>query len=423
MAARPGLHGLLVRAATAAGVAVSIQDQTVRLHPLTLVDDGDDVLVGHPEQGTYVAVPKVAGLIVRRLLAGATLKQVTADAAAFAGEPVDVEDFVDTLRELGFVAGDDDGQPALPLTPTAPVQQRRWNGGPPARLVRPLFSRFAWTCYALAAVWSVASFLIWPRLLPHPGRVFFASDDGVSILALFGAVYLLVAIHELWHWLAARALGIKSRFGIDRRLFFLVIETDLSQLWSVPRRSRYGPQLAGLAIDMLILGLLQVVAVTASPPRIISALAYVVVANSLWQCMIFLRTDLYGVFVTATGCRDLWRVKSLLLRRAFGRLSQAQAGELAAAGSRDLAVGSWFRWLFVGGCCLAVGYFGYFFVPVLWHVTAWSATGLRLGPGQVGFWWRGFVGVLTFLPIIGVVAVAARAAVLARGGRSRPDAG
>jgi putative peptide zinc metalloprotease protein len=392
---------------------MTIQDQTVRLRPLTVVDDGDDVLIGDPGQGSYVAVPRVAGLIVRQLLAGSTLGEAAREAAEFAGEPVDVEDFLGALRELGFVAdGDEEPAGARPM-PTAPVQQRRWNSGPPARLVRPLFSPLAWSCYALAALWSVASFAIWPRLLPHPGQVFFAADDGASILALFAAVYALVAVHELWHWLAARAAGITSRFGIDRRLFFLVIETDLSQLWSVPRRSRYGPQLAGLAIDMVILGVLQLVAVTTSPPRIIAALTYVVVANSLWQCMIFLRTDLYGVFVTAMGCRDLWRVKSLLLRRALRRLSPAQAAELAAADPRDLAVGAWFRWLFAGGCFLAAGYFAFFFVPVLWHVGAWSGTGLRLGPGQGAFWWRGFAGALTFLPIVGVIAVAIRAAMLA----------
>jgi hypothetical protein len=32
---------------------------------------------------------------------------------------------------------------------------------------------------------------------------------------------------------------------------------------------------------------------------------------------VFLRTDLYGGLVTATGCRNLWTVTSLLLRPAF----------------------------------------------------------------------------------------------------------
>ena len=110
----------------------------------------------------------------------------------------------------------------------------------------------------------------------------------------------------MWHWLAARALDLRTRFGGDRRLFFLVFETDLSQLWSVPRRRWYGPQLAGLAIDMVVLGALLGVQLVAGPVRPLPAPVFVL-ASTLWQCMVFLRTDLYGVLVTATGCRDLWQ--------------------------------------------------------------------------------------------------------------------
>ena len=159
---------------------------------------------------------------------------------------------------------------------------------------------------------------------------------------------------------AARAV----RFGIDRRLWLLVFETDLSQLWTIPRRQRYGPQLAGLAIDAVVLALLLAVELLAvasriSPPpllaRLLAALAFLKVAGMLWQCLVFMRTDLYdGVLVTATGCRNLWQVKSLLLRQAFGRLSPAQAAEVAEADPRDLRVGRWFRWVYLAGLVAAL---------------------------------------------------------------------
>ena len=160
---------------------------------------------------------------------------------------------------------------------------------------------------------------------------------GAAVIML-PVTYVLVGLHEMWHWLAARALDLRTRFGIDRRLFFLVFETDLSQLWTLPRRRRYGPQLAGLAIDMVVMGVLLAGQLVVAPVRPLRAMVFVLVASTVWQCMLFLRTDMYGVLVTATGCRDLWRVKSLLVRRVLGRLDERQRAELVRADPRDVRV-------------------------------------------------------------------------------------
>src|SRR5690606_24378543 len=120
--------------------------------------------------------------------------------------------------------------------------------GVPAWLARPLFGRVAWTVYGLAAIFDVAALVLVPSLLPVPAQDAFTLDDaGLSGLLLYVFQLALVAVHECWHWLADRSLAIPARFGADRRMAFLVCETDLSQLWSVPRRQRYGPLLAGLA--------------------------------------------------------------------------------------------------------------------------------------------------------------------------------
>lgn len=377
-------------------------DATVRLRPLSVVDEGDDVLIGDPERGSFVAVPAVGGVVVRALLAGATVAEAGERASAFAGEPVDMADFLTALHDLGFV--DDRAEAAAPVT-TAPVQQRGWIGGPPAALVRPLFSRVAWWVYGLAALGAVGCFAVRPDLWPRPADLLITGDLGTSLLIMLPVTYLLVGLHEAWHWLAARALDLRTRFGVDRRLFFLVFETDLSQLWSVPRRRRYGPQLAGLAIDGVLLAALLTAQLVAGPVRPLPALVFVLVASTLWQCMIFLRTDLYGVLVTATGCRDLWRVKSLLLRRAAGRLDERQRAELDRADPHDLRVGLWFRWVWLAGCVLAAGYFAVFYLPLLISVARWAGDGVGAGPGSLRFWWGLLVAVLVYAPIVATAAI------------------
>ena len=370
---------------------------TLRLRPLSVVEEGEDVLIGDPERGAFVAVPAVGGVVVRALLDGATVAEAGARASAFAGEPVDMADFVAALHDLGFVAADDD-EPAAPVA-TAPVQQRGWTGGPPAALVRPLFSTVAWCVYGLAAVAVVACFLLRPELWPRPTDLLITGDLGTSLLIMLPVTYLLVGLHEIWHWLAARALNLRTRFGVDRRLFFLVFETDLSQLWSVPRNKRYGPQLAGLAIDLVLIAGLLTAQLVAGPVRPLPALVFVLVAGALWQCMVFLRTDLYGVLVTATGCRDLWRVKSLLLRRAFGRLDQRQREELDRADPRDVRAGTWFRWVWLAGGFVTAAYFALFYLPLLTYVARWAGDGFAAGAGSARFWWGLLVALMVYAPI------------------------
>lgn len=394
--------------------------ERVRLRPLTLVDDGDDVVVGDPASGQFIAVPPVGAIVIRALQRGATLEECAEMARRDAGEPVDVVSFVETLRELGFVDDQPIAHPheadASPPTPaaTAPLQQRRWLTGVRPERARPLFSPAAWAVYAAALVFCAGCFVLRPELLPAPGDLFFLGDEGLSLVAVLPLAYLLAAVHEAWHWLAARSLGLPSRFGVDRRLYLLVFETDLTPLWSVPRRQRYGPQLAGLAVDVVVLAALLAVelladagwlALPAPAAGLVAALVFVKVAGILWQCLVFLRTDLYGVLVTATGCRNLWEVKSLLLRQAFGRLSAEQAAELAAADPRDVRVGRWFRWVYLAGFVAALAYFAGFYLPVMVRMLAWSAAGLQADPAEPRFWLVAAGSLLLFLPPLTVLGI------------------
>jgi putative peptide zinc metalloprotease protein len=140
----------------------------------------------------------------------------------------------------------------------------------------------------------------------------------------------------------------------------------------------------------------------------VAALVYLKVAAFCFQLLVFLRTDLYAVLVTAAGCRNLWQVKSLLLRGAFGRLTPDQRRILAAADPRDLRTGRWFRWLYLAGLLALAGYFSAFVLPVLWGVARWTAAGLTAGPGQATFWWTTTVTVIIWYPVAAAAAIAAR---------------
>lgn len=380
------------------------ESSRVRLRPLSVVEDGEDVLVGDPETGTFVAMPVVGAVVIAALRRGATVAEAAREAEAFAGEPVDIPDFVGTLRDLGFLEPD---KPAAPERAGEPGP--RWIRGVRPELARPLFGRAAWTVYAACVLFDLAMFTFRPALRPDPAAdAFVFGDVGLSALVLTPFALAVMAVHECWHWLAARAAGVPARFGLDRRVLFLVFETDLSQLWAVPRRRRYGPLLAGLAADGTVLACLLAARLAGAAAPVLAAWSFVLVSHMAWQCMIFLRTDLYAVLVTAAGCRDLWRVKTLLLRRAFGRLRPDEAAELAAAHPRDLRVGRWFRWLWLAGFGAVAAWAVVFFVPVVPPVLEWTAGRLAQGPLTAGFWSGLGCAAVVFGPWAAVAVLAVR---------------
>jgi hypothetical protein len=280
---------------------------------------------------------------------------------------------------------------------TAAIQQRRWLGGPGPRKVAWLFGRNAWVVYGTLFAFDIIVMAVRPQLIPQPRAVYLLlpAGAGPSLVLLFPFATALAAFHEVAHWLAARAAGLTARFGIDHRMYFLVFETDLSQLWALPRHRRFGPLLAGLAADSCLLAALLAIRLGAAGhwwapaaliARLAAALAFTLIAAMSWQCLLFLRTDLYAVLATAAGCHNLWRVKTLVLRRRLRILTPAQAAELAAASGRDRAVAAWFGWLWLAGFLAATAWFAWFYLPVLTHLATWSAAGIATSPTNGTFW-------------------------------------
>jgi hypothetical protein len=273
-------------------------------------------------------------------------------------------------------------------------------------------------CYAVLALLCVGAFAVVPELLPTPARdAFLLGDIGLSAALLVPLSMLTMALHECGHWLAARAIGLRARFGVDRRLMLLVFETDLTQLWSVPRHKRYGPLLGGIAIDVVLLSALLGMRLlihaglwtgSSQVDAVLATGVYLKLAGLLWQCMIFLRTDLYAVLVNLLGCHNLWRVKTLMLRKAFRRLTPPQAEELSLASAADRRAARWFRWLWLGGFAGVFAWFSVFVLPVIAVVLNWAVERMTAGPLDTRFWYGLICATLLLGPYLLAAALAVK---------------
>lgn len=383
-------------------------DSVVTFLPLTIVPEGDVAIVGNADADVFLALPEVGVMAIQALRAGSTISDAAVEAAAHAGEPVDVIGFVEGLVDTGLVTAVDGV--SVGTDSDIPIAADTDRSTLPTRLARPLFSPLAWYIYGVLACASVGLFIVRPSLWPSFRDVLFHPNIALCLLTMMLLSLALAAMHELAHWLAARAVGVDARLSVGRRQFLPVFEADLSGLWGIPRRGRYSPFLAGMAFDVVILTACLVPRWAAGegwielPSLLVGFLGVVVLRQVLglaWQTVIFLRTDLYAVLVTALGCYQLQRITQLTVRKWVRRLRSDDRAELMVAHPRDVQVARWFAPLTVVGLVGLYVYLVAFLIPGIVLVEQRVVTTLTTAPVGGGAFWQALtVGLVISLQVL-----------------------
>ncbi len=384
---------------------------------LSLVPEGDDVTVGNPATGTFVAVPAVGGIVLTALANGASLDEASQAARAHAGVEVDVPDFLTALESAGILVYDTGG---------GTERHVRWIAGVPQRAAKPFFGKAAWCFYTLALVFTGIAFAARPALRPSFESYMFLPDPMIAILVTYLFAMAVTVLHEGWHWLAARAEGVPARFRVSYRGAFVVAETDLSLLLTLPRRRRFGPMLAGPAFDVSVLAVavgLRWAYFDARAPigdttaRLLGALVLATMFNLVWQCAFFMRTDLYAILACALKCENLYRVSWLTLKSRLLPLRPPEAEELHAASTRDRSVASWFSLLYLVGMLGVFAFMLSIALPSAGGFVYWMVKNIAsLSFHQAAFWESVSVAVFTAAQLLAPIPLAIRERRLRRKG-------
>jgi putative peptide zinc metalloprotease protein len=304
------------------------RDSVVVVQPFSRQQEGDEVIIGRAETGVFLAVPAEAVELLEHLAEGKSVGEVSDFYEKKYGEVPDLDDLLSLMEAKGMVA---------PITESrggdvagAKVQQatrRRYHfNNFPQSLARRLFSRTSLVLCCAVVVAALAATVRDPWLAPTPGDLYFPDHRALSWTIVIAATYAAIFVHELGHLIAARAVGISSRIGISHRLWYLVAETDLTGLWSVPKRQRYMPMLAGILIDvvsgaslvlLLFLYRQDWLPLAGFWVRMVRAVAFTCWLRIVWQFFLFVRTDLYYVIATLFNCRNLLADTEVFLRNVL----------------------------------------------------------------------------------------------------------
>lgn len=339
--------------------------RTIRLHRLTMVTEDDGVMVGRPDIGSYALFPAEGAEALRMLDSGAPLGDVVAWFEQATGAELDVDDFLGALEELQFLLPDGAEKPA-----PAPVHWRR--------LGRWVFSWPAFALYCALTVAAAVAMTRDPSLRPSYHNVFFTHYLSLIPITLTALQIMCVLLHESFHALAGRRLGLPSTLRLGRRLYYLVAETRLDALLSVPRRRRYLPFLAGMMIDIVLISGLTLLAVALRGhgiprwcPALCLAVAFTCVLRVIWQFLFYLETDVYYVIATALRCADLQNAARFEIRTQYRRLLRRSPPHADAEWSdRDRTMARWYAPLIVAGYCFSLGSLIWAGIPTVAHF--WS---------------------------------------------------
>lgn len=360
-------------------------DASVSFHPLSFLPDRNDVgvVVGRRDSESFAVFDADDAALLERMVGGLPPDQAAAWYESEFGLPVDMPDFLETLDELGFLRRV--GEPAGDLQPPG----LEWLG-------RALFSRPAFVVLGLViAAWLLA-IRADPGIAPNPRQVFFTNSLVlVQLLVVFGQLPW-IGLHEACHVLAGRRLGLRSQLGMGIRLYFVVFETRMNGLLTVPHQKRYLPMLAGLAVDTFVICSLGLTAFAVRNPdgsepligRIALAMAFPILVRFAYQFLLFLQTDVYFIVATAIGTYDLHAAAQALIRnrlhRALGQSDKLIDEDQWTARDLKAARGYAPFYLLGAGVMIAIGVL--VIVPILRHIGHLAIVALSSSPLHVRFW-------------------------------------
>ena len=308
------------------------RDAYVEVSPFTRQAEGEEVVIGRPGGGEYFALPGEAVEILDALAAGRSVGEVQDAFEAEHGIVPDMEDLLGFLESQSLVRlrGEAGELPAVPATvaesagPTWLRALSRFES-----LGRWLFSPLALVLYALLAAAALAAVFLDPALAPRRSSLFFSRHSGPMLLAVAALSYVGVFFHEMGHVLAARAAGVPARLGIGNRLWVVVIEADLTALWSLPKRKRYLPLIAGPLVDVAFWSIVTLTLfgqqrgwlhLPLTATLLLKAMLFVYLMALSWQLFFFVRTDVYYGIATFFGCKNLLGDTESYLRNLLARL-------------------------------------------------------------------------------------------------------
>lgn len=354
------------------------------LRSLTIQKQSKHYIVEDSVTGEFYEMPQICIDAIEMISQSTPLEEIESCLKVnYPNEQINILDFVNQLVELDLVSEIE----GVVLTRNIESKDHAGFTWIPPSLGHLFFNHISVTLYILLLAASVAMLLFKPSLFPKYKDLFVFDLMLENVAAWLLITFILVLLHEFGHVLAVRSENLPARIEVGHRLFFVVLETDMSQVWSLPAEKRNKLYLAGMYFDIAILFGALTAQIFIGEPALISALLKLVVLDTfirlVYQACVYMKTDLYYVIENWTGCYNLMENGRNVLGKwlPFLKVAQTEMFEGEEKFVRRYAV------FYLAGVAATIALAAYYYIPQLIHaVSAIMLPGLTEPLTSLRFW-------------------------------------
>lgn len=225
-------------------------------------------------------------------------------------EDIDILEFINNLIELELL-NELDGQVLVDLSADRTDKKKdRKSAEWPNKLGRFLFRTPMIIIYFSSVFFWLWSFIKQPALIPDLHSMHMFGSMTVNVLIWASISLCLLAFHEFSHFLAARSYDVPAKYTFGHRMYFLVLETDISSVWKLQPKQRVIPYIAGMLNDSLMLSIsiglrMWYPSMPDIAYELLELAGLYLCVMLVFQLLVFLKTDMYYVIETISGTLNL----------------------------------------------------------------------------------------------------------------------
>lgn len=359
----------------------------ISIVPIDIHKDKKHYIVEDKLTGEFFEMPEICIEAINMMNQGLPLGEIeTTLLGKFAKDEVDLVDFANQLFEMELIDQIDGNK----------IEKKQISKEPSGmlwvspKLGRFFFNKFTVLLYSVILVLNIVIFFVNPSLFPHRDDIFVFDIMVVNIIFWMAFSFLFVLFHEFGHVLAIRAHNLPTKMEIGHRMFFVVLLTDMSSIWRLPSKDRNILFLAGLYFDsiLLFLAIISQLLFPNSSEFIIGLMhlaTFDIVLRMIFQCCIYMKTDLYYVFENVSGCYNLMENAKQTIRKRFSFLkSKQQMDEVIFLGEKRTV--SFYTLLYFLGFVITIFLYFNYFIPAMIHMGDQVLPGFVQPPTSLLFW-------------------------------------
>jgi putative peptide zinc metalloprotease protein len=361
-------------------------DSRITMVPIEIRKDHKHYIVEDKLSGEFYEMPEVCIDAINLINQGVMLADIESVLKEkFPKEDIDLIDFAEQLLELELIDNIDN---------IKANKQQAQNDQMGFLWISPnvgkfFFNKFTLSLYSTIFILNIIIIILNPSLFPHREDIFVFDIMVMNVFFWLVVSFVFVLIHELGHILALRAQNLPTKLEVSHRMFFIVLTTDMSSVWKLKPKERNVLFLAGLSFDSVLLFISLAVQLLLPAGHwflhgLMSLAVFDIVLRMLFQCCIYMKTDLYFVFENVSGCYNLMENAKQTIRQKFSFLNSKASEEVVFSGEKK-TVFIYSLFYFLGVILTVVLYFMYY-IPEVIYAAKKLLPGFVQPPTSLPFW-------------------------------------